>query len=363
MKSRPVTEWINNFTNNKHPLIVAGPCSAETQDQLIRTAKELEAIDKTVNVFRCGIWKPRTRPNNFEGVGEVGLEWLKTVKEETNLLTTTEVANAKHVELALKYDVDILWIGARTTVNPFSVQEIADALKGTGIAVMVKNPVNADLALWIGAFERLSNSGLDKLVAIHRGFSSYEKTKYRNSPTWKIPIELKRRCPELPIICDPSHIAGNRELIEPVCQKAMDLDFNGLMVETHYDPSTALSDAAQQVTPARLRAILKSIELRDQTSQDYVYEQSMDELRAKINRIDAELIESLAQRMKVVNQIGEAKLKSNVLPLQIDRMNELMQNRAMMGSELGLSDHYIKELYEIIHTESIKIQTDLMKKK
>ena len=351
------------WLSGERPYQFFGPCSAESEEQLLRTAKELEAIEKTINVFRCGIWKPRTRPNCFEGVGEVGLGWLKTVKEETNMLTTTEVANAKHVELALKYDVDILWIGARTTVNPFSVQEIADALKGVDIPVMVKNPINADLALWMGALERFSNVGLEKLMAIHRGFSSYEKTKYRNPPNWKVPLELKRRCPDLPIICDPSHIAGARDLIEEVCQKAMDIDFNGLMVETHYDPSIALSDAAQQVTPESLNTILTNIALKTKTSSDTNFDSALEELRSKINRVDTELIDALVERIKISKQIGEAKLKSNVLPLQLERMNELLNNRIRMGAEQGLNENYIKDLYETIHTESIKIQTDLMKNK
>jgi chorismate mutase len=362
MNPIPIHKWIKNFSDPSHPLIIAGPCSAESEEQLLTTAKQLVAIDKTVNVFRCGIWKPRTRPNNFEGVGEVGLKWLKTVKEETDMLTTTEVANAKHVELALKHDVDILWIGARTTVNPFSVQEIADSLKGVDIPVMIKNPINADLALWMGAFERISNAGINKLIAIHRGFSTYEKTKYRNEPNWKIPIELLRRHPDLPIICDPSHIGGRRDLIEPVSQKALDLGFDGVMVETHCDPSVALSDAAQQVTPESLNNILTAIALRTQTSPDSEFEIELEQLRSKIDRIDSEIIESLANRMKVATSIGEAKLKSNVQPLQLTRMNQLMENRTKMGTELGLTEKYIKEIYELIHTHSIKVQTDLMKR-
>lgn len=361
MHPMPINDWIKNFNDPNHPLIVAGPCSAETEEQLLTTAKQLQAIEKNINVFRCGIWKPRTRPNNFEGVGEVGLKWLKTVKEETNMLTTTEVANAEHVELALKHGVDILWIGARTTVSPFAVQEIADALRGVEIPVMVKNPINADLALWMGALERFSNVGLNKLIAIHRGFSSYEKTKFRNPPNWKVPIELKRRCPDLPIICDPSHIAGTRSLIEEVSQKAMDVDFNGLMIETHYDPSVALSDASQQVTPETLNQILTNIALRTKSANSDEFDQRLEELRAKINRVDTEIIESLAQRMEVANQIGHAKLKCNVQPLQLDRMNELMKNRVKSGTDLGLSEKFVKDLYETIHTESIKIQTDLMK--
>jgi chorismate mutase len=362
MNSNPINDWIHTFKNPKHPLIIAGPCSAESEEQLLTTAKQLQSIEKTINIFRCGIWKPRTRPNCFEGVGEVGLKWLKTVKEETNMLTTTEVANAKHVELALKYDVDVLWIGARTTVNPFSVQEIADALRGVDIPVMVKNPINADLALWMGALERFSNVGLNKLMAIHRGFSSYEKSKFRNPPNWKVPLELKRRCPDLPIICDPSHIAGTRDLIEEVCQKAMDVDFEGLMVETHCDPSVALSDASQQVTPDSLNQILTNIELRSKTSDDNEFDQILENLRAKINRIDTELVDSLVQRIQVSSQIGEAKLKSSVQPLQLERMTELLKNRIKMGTDEGLSEKYMKDIYETIHTESIKIQTDLMNK-
>ena len=363
METIPIHEWIKNFTNPQHPLIIAGPCSAESEEQMLTTAKELMEIEKTINVFRCGIWKPRTRPNTFEGVGEIGLKWLKTVKEETNMLTTTEVANASHDELALNYDVDILWIGARTTANPFSVQEIADALKGTDKPVMVKNPINADLALWIGAFERLNNSGLNKLMAIHRGFSSYEKTKYRNTPNWNIPIELKRKYPHLPILCDPSHIAGTRDLIQPVVQKALDLNFNGVMVETHYDPSVALSDAAQQVTPIALNGILKATELRSPSVEDKEFESTIEDLRAKIDRIDHELIEALNQRMNIVKNIGEEKLKKSVQPLQIERMNMLLENRIQAAEDLGLNTTYIKKLYELIHTESIRVQTDIMRNK
>ena len=257
-------KWLESFT---HPLVIAGPCSAENEAQILNIAHQVKQIPQ-VKMFRAGIWKPRTRPGSFEGVGDIGLPWLKKVKEETGLLVTTEVANARHVEAALKNDIDVLWIGARTSANPFSVQEIAQALRGTGIPVMVKNPINADLSLWIGALERFAAIGLNKLAAIHRGFSTGEKSDYRNPPRWKIPIELKRRFPNLPIVCDPSHISGKRSLIKKVCQKAMDVDMSGLMVETHYDPTIALSDAAQQVTPDSLKDIVENLVLRTSHSEN-----------------------------------------------------------------------------------------------
>ncbi len=351
-----LSKWIPNLT---HPLVIAGPCSAENEEQMLITAKALKEIE-LVRIFRAGIWKPRTRPNSFEGVGAMGLAWLETVKKETGLLTTVEVANAEHVELALKHNVDILWIGARTSVNPFSVQEIADALRGVGIPVMVKNPINADLALWIGALERFANSGINKLVAIHRGFSTYEQTHYRNQPNWKIPIELKRLFPNLPIICDPSHIAGKRDLVEKVCQKAMDVDFDGLMVETHFDPSIALSDAAQQVTPQRLDEILNNLQYRTPFSSDRHFDAELDRLRSKIDRIDREIIDALQMRMEIVEGIGEAKIKGQVTPLQMERMQAMFNMRLQWGKDAKLREEYIKELYGVIHNESLKKQTDMM---
>ncbi len=354
----PLSKWIPNL---KRPLVIAGPCSAETEEQVIRTAIELRKNEE-VRIFRAGIWKPRTRPNTFEGVGEEGLRWMAQAKKETGLLTTTEVATAAHAELALKHDIDILWIGARTTANPFSVQEIADVLKGTNVPVLVKNPINADLALWLGAIERIAGAGIRKIGAIHRGFSSYEKTQYRNAPLWKIPIELKRMLPDLPMICDPSHIAGVRDLVASICQKAMDVDMEGLMIETHLSPNDAWSDAAQQVTPQTLNDILRGLQLRTEFSADRNFEAQLDELRAKIDRIDRELIDSLSLRQKVVEEIGKAKALNNVTPLQMHRMGELMEKRLSQGAGAGLAADYVKELFEIIHEESVRIQTELMNK-
>ncbi|PKL77586.1 MAG: 3-deoxy-7-phosphoheptulonate synthase [Candidatus Melainabacteria bacterium HGW-Melainabacteria-1] len=353
----PLAEWLPNAT---FPLVIAGPCSAETEEQVLATAREL-AQNPAVSVFRAGIWKPRTRPNNFEGVGLQGLPWLRKVKEETGLLTTCEVANAKHTEQAIIAGVDILWIGARTTANPFSVQEIADVLKGTDMPVMVKNPVNVDLALWIGALERLSNAGIRKLVAIHRGFSSAEKSQWRNPPMWRMPIELKRLYPELPMICDPSHIAGKRELIYRVSQKALDVGMDGLMIETHPTPDQAWSDAEQQITPAYLREMLAELEIRHESSDNPGYEKALDKLRARIDRIDQELLEVLHQRMEVVHGIGDLKIQNNITAVQISRMNEIMDRRTAQGQELGLRPEYVQEVWRTIHEESVKTQTDLMR--
>lgn len=357
MDIKPINKWIPNL---KRPLVIAGPCSAETEEQVLATAKEVVQIED-VRIFRAGIWKPRTRPNSFEGVGEKGLPWLKRVKEETGLLVSTEVANANHVELALKNDIDILWIGARTTVNPFSVQEIADALKGTNIPVMVKNPINADLALWMGAFERLNLAGIDKLVAIHRGFSTAEKSEYRNVPLWRIPIELKRLLPDLPIVCDPSHITGKRDRVALVCQKAMDIDMEGVMVETHPNPEAAWSDAAQQVTPTALAQIIKSLKLKTEFSVDRSFEQQLGELRQQIDRIDSELLETLRMRFNIVERIGDLKMKNNVTALQAHRMDELYKRIDNLADNIGLRTQFAHELFNVIHEESVKLQTEMMR--
>lgn len=357
MNIRPLNKWIPNL---KRPLVIAGPCSAETEEQVMSTAKEL-VQNEDVRIFRAGIWKPRTRPNSFEGVGEKGLKWLAQVKQETGLLVTTEVANASHVEQALKHNIDILWIGARTTVNPFSVQEIADALKGTNIPVMVKNPINVDLALWMGALERLNLAGLDKLVAIHRGFSTSEKTEYRNQPLWRIPIELKRHLPELPIICDPSHITGDRNRIALVCQKAMDLDMDGVMVETHPNPEEAWSDAAQQVTPTALASIIQSLQLRTEFSPDRNFESDLGDLRNQIDRLDSEIIESLKMRFNIVERIGDLKMKNNVTALQVHRMDAMMKKIGEMAEKVGLRPDFVEEIYHVVHEESVKVQTEMMR--
>lgn len=356
MKIIPIQKWLSH---SKRPIVMAGPCSAETEEQVMGLAKRL-ALIPDIKIFRAGIWKPRTRPNSFEGLGEQALPWLANVKKETGLLTSCEVANAKHTELALKSGIDVLWIGARTTVSPFAVQEIADALRGTNIPVMVKNPINLDLSLWIGALERFSQAGIEKLVAIHRGFSTGVDSKYRNPPHWAIPLALKQKFPELPLICDPSHITGNRELVGRVSQKAMDVDMDGLMIETHFSPNDAWSDAAQQVTPDQLERIIRALELRTEFSHDRSFDQELEELRAKIDRVDREIIESLGQRMAVVRKIADAKIRNKVTAFQLSRMDQMLKERMAQGLVQGLESSYVEEIYQIIHGESVKTQTSLM---
>ena len=360
MKIDTINSWLPNF-NNSSPLVIAGPCSAESLDQMLTTAHSLKNIPE-VKIFRAGIWKPRTRPNNFEGLGEIALPWLAEVKKQTGLMTTTEVATAKHVELCLKYGVDVLWIGARTTANPFSVQEIADALKGVDIPVMVKNPINADLQLWIGAIERLNNAGITKLIAIHRGFSVADKLEFRNDPLWRIPMELKTKFPNLPLICDPSHITGERELIQKVCQKAMDLNMDGLIIETHPTPEKAWSDAAQQVTPEKLKTIVSGLSLRTEHSTDASFGLELSALRAQIDRLDNEIIHSLKLRKDVVEKIAKAKIKQNITALQRSRFDQLIKERMENGITLGLEECFIKEIFDAIHDQSVKVQTDLFEK-
>ncbi len=343
---------------DKRPLVIAGPCSAETEEQVLETAKKLKAVG--VNVFRAGIWKPRTRPNTFEGVGKEGLQWLKRVQQEVGMLTSTEVANASHVFDALKYGVDILWLGARTVANPFAVQEIADALEGTEIPVMIKNPVNPDVELWIGALERINQAGIKKLAAIHRGFSTYEKSLYRNSPQWQIPIELKRRIPELPIIVDPSHICGNRELLFEISQKGMDLNFDGLIVESHINPEKAISDAAQQLTPDALKAMLDRLVLRNANAENTINLQTLDELRHEIDKYDTRLLEILAERMKVAESIGRYKKENNLTILQSGRWDNLLQERTEKAKNKGLSEEFIIKVLRAIHQESINRQEKIM---
>jgi len=304
----------------RKPVVIAGPCSAETEEQLYETCKQILANNAgDVDIFRAGIWKPRTRPNSFEGVGEIGLKWFSEVKKQLGITIATEVATPQHVELALKYGVDILWIGARSTVNPFTVQDIADVLKGVDIPVIIKNPINPDVALWLGAIERISNAGVTKIAAMHRGFSTFEKTKYRNSPMWQLAIELKSKLPELPIFFDPSHVGGKRELIEPLSQKALDLNYDGLMIESHITPDTAWSDAEQQVTPLRLGEILDAIKIRSTSIDDQDFLTHLEELRIKIDRVDKEMIEMLANRMKLVEQIGDYKKANGVAVFQFER--------------------------------------------
>jgi chorismate mutase len=340
---------------DKIPWLIAGPCSAESEQQMLSTAKALAGFEH-VKVFRAGIWKPRTRPNSFEGVGGIGLEWLKAVKSETSLLTTTEVANTRHVELCLKNGVDILWIGARTTVNPFIVQEIADALKGVDVPVLVKNPINAELALWLGAIERLYNAGIRKIAAIHRGFSSYDRTQYRNQPHWEIPIELERLLPNLPVICDPSHIAGDRNLIESLSQMALDLGIKGLMIETHIDPDKALSDSKQQITPEELIRMIERLRTPEAAPTDKQLKAQIAQLRAAISHVDAKIIQDIAERMKWVEQIGKLKHEHNIQVLQLGRWESLLKDHIEKAQKIGLDGEFIKAVFELIHTQAVKKQ-------
>ena len=345
--------WLDDF-NLKHPLVIAGPCSAETEDQVLKIAHDLKDTD--VSVYRAGIWKPRTRPGMFEGVGAIGLKWLDKVKKETGLLTATEVANASHVKLALEYDIDVLWIGARSTVSPFIVQEIADALDGTDKIVLVKNPVNPDLALWLGGIERLYSANIKKLGVIHRGFSTYEKSKYRNNPEWQLPIELQNKFPDLPLICDPSHIAGRRDILQDISQTALDLNFDGLMIETHIDPDNAWSDAAQQITPSVLVKMMEDLKIRTLTSEEADYKNQLNTLRTQIDVIDQGLLETLGKRMKVAVSIGELKKKKNVAVLQTKRWNEILGNMILEGEKKGLSEEFVLRMFKAIHQESINNQ-------
>lgn len=340
--------------NPKRPIVIAGPCSAESEEQVLETAKGLAS--KGIKIFRAGIWKPRTKPGGFEGIGVIGLPWLKRVKEETGMYVTTEVATKEHVFEALKAGVDLLWIGARTSANPFAVQEIADALKGVDIPVLIKNPVNPDLELWIGAFQRLYNAGIHRLGAIHRGFSSYDKKIYRNLPLWHIPIELRRRMPNLPIFCDPSHIGGKRELIAPLCQQAMDLNFDGLMIESHRDPDAAWSDAFQQITPDVLDYVLNLLVIRDSTQST----ESLAELRRQIDGIDEQILELLAKRMRVSREIGVYKKEHNMPILQSPRYSEILENRSDMGKQMDLNPDFIREMLKEIHEESVRQQMIIM---
>ncbi|MVO09087.1 3-deoxy-7-phosphoheptulonate synthase [Flavobacterium sp. TP390] len=345
--------WLEDFKLD-HPLVIAGPCSAETEDQVLKIAHELK--DSDVSIFRAGIWKPRTRPGGFEGVGAIGLKWLQKAKAETGLLLATEVATAAHVKLALEHDIDVLWIGARTTVNPFAVQEVADALEGTDKIVLLKNPVNPDLALWIGGLERLYNANIKKLGVIHRGFSTYDKTKYRNNPEWQIAIELQNRFPDLPLICDPSHITGKRDMIQEVSQQALDLNYDGLIIETHVDPDNAWSDAAQQVTPDTLKQIFTDLRVRKVTDDESEFNQKMAQLRAQIDEFDGKLLEILGNRMKVADKIGSLKKEKNVAILQNKRWNEILGKMILEGEEKGLSNEFVMQMFKAIHQESISHQ-------
>ena len=352
--------WLDDFKLS-HPLVIAGPCSAETEDQVLKIAHELKNSD--VSIYRAGIWKPRTRPGGFEGVGEIGLKWLQKAKAETGLLMATEVATAAHVKLAIEHDIDVLWIGARTTVNPFAVQEIADALQNTDKIVLVKNPVNPDLALWIGGVERLHNAGIKKLGVIHRGFSTYEKTKYRNNPEWQIAIDFQNKFPDIPLIIDPSHITGNRNMIFKVTQEALDLNYDGMIIETHIDPDNAWSDAAQQVTPNQLKQIFIDLKIRKETDDADDYQQRLGKLRVKIDEFDSKLLDVIGKRMKVAEDIGALKKEKNVAVLQNKRWNEVLERMIAEGNEKGLSEEFIIHFFKAIHQESITHQDKIFNNK
>jgi chorismate mutase len=346
-------KWLDGM-GLSHPIVIAGPCSAETEEQVLKTAHELKKTD--TNVFRAGVWKPRTRPGGFEGIGEIGLPWLQKVKDETGLMVTTEVGNANHVELALKHDIDILWIGARTTVNPFVVQEIADALKGVDIPVLVKNPVNPDLPLWLGAVERFKTAGISQLGVIHRGFSTYNSLHYRNKPKWHLAIELKKEFPNLPLILDPSHICGRRDTLLDVSQTGLDLNYDGFMIETHIDPDNAWSDAAQQVTPTQLNQITIDLKIRQKSSSKEEFQRKLNMHRKELDLIDGTIIDILGDRMGIAKEIGKLKHSENVAILQSSRWSDILSKMVEDGKEKGLSKEFVEEIFRAIHVESINIQ-------
>lgn len=344
---------------SKRPLVISGPCSAETEEQVLETATRLAATGK-VDMLRAGIWKPRTRPGSFEGIGTKGLPWLQQARKKTGLPVTIEVATGKQVEDALHFDIDVLWIGARTTVNPFSVQEVADALRGVDVPVLIKNPINPDLELWTGAVERVAKAGIKQIGLIHRGFSSYGNTEYRNAPMWHLAIEMKRRNPELMMINDPSHISGRRDILLDVAQKAIDLDFDGLIIESHIDPDKAWSDAKQQVTPERLAELLDSIKWRHETTTEKEFITALEKLREQINHIDDELMQLIGQRMKIADKIGEYKRDNNITILQTNRWNAILERAFVKGEKLGLSKEFITKYYDAVHMESINHQNKIM---
>lgn len=342
--------------HDKRPFVIAGPCSAESEEQIMETATQLAR--NGCKIFRAGVWKPRTKPGGFEGHGEPALAWLKRVKKETGMAVTTEVATPEHAEMAMKYGIDLLWVGARTTSNPFAMQALADSLQGTDITVLVKNPISPDIELWIGAFERLNGAGIKRLGAIHRGFSSCDNTTYRNRPMWQIPIELRRRIPDMPIICDPSHIGGKRELIAPLCQQAMDLGADGLIIESHCDPEKAWSDAGQQITPDVLKNILANLVIRDNTASS----EDITQLRQQIDELDNSVMEILAKRMKVCREIGQYKKEHNITVLQAQRYNEVLDKLGAQGSQWGMDAEFVKKIYAAIHEESVRQQIDVINK-
>ncbi|MDR3329015.1 MAG: bifunctional 3-deoxy-7-phosphoheptulonate synthase/chorismate mutase type II [Prevotellaceae bacterium] len=355
----PTSPIANHLENPRWPVLIAGPCSAESEEQLLDTARQLKASQR-ISYFRAGVWKPRTRPGSFEGMGEVALRWLQTVKAETGLPTAVEVATAEHAELALKHGVDVLWVGARSSANPFSVQEIADSLRGTDVVVLVKNPVNPDLQLWVGALERIHRAGITKLAAIHRGFSAYEQSVYRNEPVWNMAIELKTICPTLPIICDPSHISGRRSLVPLVAQKALDLNMDGLMIEVHCDPSVAKSDAEQQLLPADYAQLIFALQLREVTSSKPELRNELDSYRQQIDLLDDTIFETLSKRMAMSQKIGQYKKDNNLMVLQLNRWEDILEQRSRLAAAMGLSSEFAKRLLVLVHEESINLQTEIM---
>ncbi len=357
LKIAPIDEW---HIYKQRPLVIAGPCSAESEEQVMLTAAGLAATGR-VDLFRAGVWKPRTRPDQFEGVGTVGLKWLRQAREEYGLPVAVEVATEKHVYEALKHGVDAVWIGARTSVNPFALQEIASALKGADVMVFVKNPINPDLELWIGAIERISKAGISRIAAIHRGFSSWEKSAFRNQPRWQIPVEMRQRIPDLPMICDPSHMGGDRSFIADLSQKAMDLNYDGLMIESHIEPASALSDSKQQVTPAELTEILDSLVLRSPTSDDPEFLETIEDLRSQIDVYDNLLLDILESRMQVAETIGRYKKEHGITILQSSRWKEIKDNAVDKGVRKGLTPEFIQTFLEAIHQESITHQMRVMK--
>lgn len=356
LEINPIKHWLPQINN---PLIIAGPCSLETEEQAMDTARQL-AKDHRVFVYRGGVWKPRTRPGSFEGIGSIGLKWLQMVREETGMPVGTEIANAQHAEEALKAGLDVLWIGARSTASPFVVQEIADVVQGTDAVVMVKNPVNPDVQLWVGAFERLSRAGIKNLVAIHRGFTPFRESQYRNYPNWKTVIELRRLMPNLPIICDPSHISGKREYLYEISQKAFDMGLDGLMIESHRDPSCALSDKEQQLTPTDLAKLLDRLVIRNVSSGNKQFENQLELLRNRIDALDRELLETLSARMEIARQIGIYKKENNVTAFQVGRFSELMEKRIKLGESLNLNANLVQQLFHHIHEDSVRMQTEIM---
>ncbi len=353
---KTITE-ILGFTKRAETFLIAGPCGAETREQVLETAKQIAALN-TVSLYRTGVWKPRTRPNAFEGAGTIALEWLKEVKQVTGLHTTVEVATAAHVEAAMKAQIDVLWIGARTTVNPFSVQEIANALKGTHVPVMIKNPINPDLQLWIGGIERIQKAGIDKIIAIHRGFYTAEKTQYRNKPQWEIPLQLKTYFPEIPIICDPSHICGRRDTLQAVSQKALDLDYDGLIIESHINPDLALSDAQQQLTPHDLNVLIEKLIHKKATTDNTEVQNQLDLLRHTIDEIDEDLIHLLKKRLDVCESIGEYKKANSMTVFQLQRWMEILESRAAWAKNLNMDEKFIEKICVLLHKESIRVQTE-----